>query len=154
MEAGKLSGGNQQKLLLAKVMMADPSVVVIDEPTRGIDIGNKSQIYDFIDAMVRAGKACIVISSEMPELVGLADRVLVMRAGRIVAEFRGSEINEENVVYAATTGGRAEAGEYEHDRSDSNNRTQSYRLRRAPVSAGPIWRPLSLLQQSCCLARS
>ncbi|MDX0477301.1 ATP-binding cassette domain-containing protein [Sinorhizobium medicae] len=123
LEAGKLSGGNQQKLLLAKVMMADPSVVVIDEPTRGIDIGNKSQIYDFIDAMVRAGKACIVISSEMPELVGLADRVLVMRAGRIVAEFRGSEINEENVVYAATTGGRAEAGEYEHDRSDSNNRT-------------------------------
>ncbi|WP_307959693.1 sugar ABC transporter ATP-binding protein [Sinorhizobium medicae] len=123
LEAGKLSGGNQQKLLLAKVMMADPSVVVIDEPTRGIDIGNKSQIYDFIDAMVRAGKACIVISSEMPELVGLADRVLVMRAGRIVAEFRGTEINEENVVYAATTGGRAEAGEYEHDRSDSNNRT-------------------------------
>lgn len=119
--AGKLSGGNQQKLLLAKVMLAGPSVVIIDEPTRGIDIGNKSQIYDFIDAMVRAGKACIVISSEMPELVGLSDRVLVMRAGKIVAELRGAEINEENVVYAATVGGRADDREDEHDRSDRNH---------------------------------
>ena len=124
LEAGKLSGGNQQKLLLAKVMMADPSVVIIDEPTRGIDIGNKSQIYDFIDAMVRAGKACIVISSEMPELVGLADRVLVMRAGRIVAELRGNDINEKNVVYAATTGGSGDGREEDHDhRSDRNNST-------------------------------
>ncbi|GMB82536.1 sugar ABC transporter ATP-binding protein [Shinella zoogloeoides] len=122
LEAGKLSGGNQQKLLLAKLMMADPSVVIIDEPTRGIDIGNKSQIYDFIDAMVRAGKACIVISSEMPELVGLADRVLVMRAGRIVAELRGNDINEKNVVYAAATGGSADGGEENHDhRSNPDN---------------------------------
>lgn len=102
--AGQLSGGNQQKLLLAKVMLTDPSVVIIDEPTRGIDIGNKSQIYDFVDHLVRAGKACIVISSELPELVGLADRVLVMRAGRIVAEQTGEQINEQNVVYAATAG--------------------------------------------------
>jgi ribose transport system ATP-binding protein len=123
LDAGKLSGGNQQKLLLAKVMLADPSVIIIDEPTRGIDIGNKSQIYDFIDAMVREGKACIVISSEMSELVGLADRVLVMRAGRIVAELRGNEINEENVVFAATTGGREGVGEDEHDDSGSNSLT-------------------------------
>src|SRR5690606_32461304 len=79
LDAGQLSGGNQQKLLLAKVMMSDPSVVIIDEPTRGIDIGNKGQIYEFIDQLVRANKACIMISSELPELVGLADRVLVMR---------------------------------------------------------------------------
>nr|BAT27564.1 ABC transporter [Aureimonas frigidaquae] len=102
--AGQLSGGNQQKLLLAKLMLADPSVIVIDEPTRGIDIGNKSQIYDFIDRLVRSGKACIVISSELPELVGLSDRILVMRGGRIVAELAGGEITEENVVYAATSG--------------------------------------------------
>jgi ribose transport system ATP-binding protein len=89
---------------LAKVMMSNPSIVIIDEPTRGIDIGNKSQIYGFIDAMVRAGKACLIISSEMPELVGLSDRVLVMREGRFVAELTGAEINEENVAYAATTG--------------------------------------------------
>ncbi len=123
LEAGKLSGGNQQKLLLAKVMMADPSVIIIDEPTRGIDIGNKSQIYEFIDALVRAGKACIVISSEMQELVGLSDRVLVMRAGKIVAEFRRQEINEENVVYAATTGGGGGVGEDSHDHSNNHTRT-------------------------------
>lgn len=122
LEAGKLSGGNQQKLLLAKVMMSDPSVIVIDEPTRGIDIGNKSQIYEFIDAMVRAGKACIVISSEMQELVGLADRVLVMRAGRIVAELTADGINEEDVVYAATTGGHGGVREEANDRSDSDRR--------------------------------
>ena len=101
--AGQLSGGNQQKLLLAKVMMTDPSVVIIDEPTRGIDIGNKSQIYLFIDQLVRAGKACVVISSEMPELVGLSDRVLVMRAGRFVAELTGQDITEQNVVFAAAS---------------------------------------------------
>lgn len=103
--AGQLSGGNQQKLLLAKVMLTDPLVVIIDEPTRGIDIGNKGQIYEFIDGLVRSGKACVVISSELQELVGLADRVLVMRGGRIVAELKGSEITEQNVVYAATSGG-------------------------------------------------
>ncbi|MBI1619595.1 sugar ABC transporter ATP-binding protein [Aquamicrobium zhengzhouense] len=120
--AGQLSGGNQQKLLLAKVMMTDPSVVIIDEPTRGIDIGNKSQIYDFIDKMVREGKACIVISSEMQELVGLADRVLVMRNGRIVAELTGDEINEKTVIYAATSGKRGTAGEETHDNSDRTSR--------------------------------
>lgn len=105
LEAGQLSGGNQQKLLLAKIMMLDPKVVIIDEPTRGIDIGNKSQIYAFIDALIRAGKACIVISSELQELVGLCDRILVMRAGSIVAEFAGDAITEEAVVLAATSGG-------------------------------------------------
>ncbi len=109
-EVGKLSGGNQQKLLLAKVMMTDPSVVIIDEPTRGIDIGNKGQIYRFIDDLVRAGKACVVISSELPELVGLADRVLVMRGGRFVAELTGDDITEQNVVYAAASSGKDGAG--------------------------------------------
>jgi ribose transport system ATP-binding protein len=104
-QAGQLSGGNQQKLLLAKVMLADPSIVIIDEPTRGIDIGNKGQIYRFIDDLVRAGKACVVISSELPELVGLSDRVLVMRGGRFVAELTGEDINEQNVVYAAASSG-------------------------------------------------
>ena len=109
-EAGQLSGGNQQKLLLAKIMLADPSVVIIDEPTRGIDIGNKSQIYHFIDDLVRAGKACIVISSELPELVGLSDRVLVMRSGRFVAELTGADITEQNVVYAAASSGKSAEG--------------------------------------------
>lgn len=104
LNAGQLSGGNQQKLLLAKIMMTHPSVIIIDEPTRGIDIGNKGQIYDFIDQLVRSDKACIVISSELTELVGLSDRVLVMREGRIAAELTGAQITEQNVVYAATSG--------------------------------------------------
>lgn len=129
--AGQLSGGNQQKLLLAKVMMSDPSVVIIDEPTRGIDIGNKSQIYEFIDELVRADRACIVISSELPELVGLADRVLVMRAGRVVAELTGNQITEQNVVYAATSS-EAQTTEPQNDpiksgRGDQNDkRNQKY----------------------------
>ncbi|MEQ8293858.1 MAG: sugar ABC transporter ATP-binding protein [Roseovarius sp.] len=109
-EAGQLSGGNQQKLLLAKVMQANPSVVIIDEPTRGIDIGNKTMIYRFIDDLVRAGKACVVISSELPELVGLSDRVLVMRGGRFVAELTGEDITEQNVVYAAASSGTGTEG--------------------------------------------
>ncbi|MGA0542223.1 sugar ABC transporter ATP-binding protein [Neotabrizicola sp. VNH66] len=126
LHAGQLSGGNQQKLLLAKVMLTGPQVVIIDEPTRGIDIGNKSQIYDFIDRLVRAGKAVIVVSSELPELVGLSDRVLVMRAGRIVAELRGAEVTEQNVVYAATSGkagGRGEAVRIQkHGGGDPNDK--------------------------------
>lgn len=124
--AGQMSGGNQQKLLLAKVMLTNPSVVIIDEPTRGIDIGNKGQIYDFIDQQVRSGKACIVISSELQELVGLADRVLVMRGGRIVAELTGSDITEQNVVYAATSGGAhvgdPQAGQAGNARGDINDK--------------------------------
>ncbi|WP_225028520.1 sugar ABC transporter ATP-binding protein [Xinfangfangia pollutisoli] len=122
LNAGQLSGGNQQKLLLAKVMLTDPSVVIIDEPTRGIDIGNKSQIYDFIDRLVRAGKAVIVISSELPELVGLSDRVLVMRGGRITAELTGDEISEHSVVYAATSGEGQSAAPAEEGGGDPDDK--------------------------------
>ncbi|NYT84410.1 sugar ABC transporter ATP-binding protein [Pollutimonas harenae] len=129
LNAGQLSGGNQQKLLLAKVMMTDPSVVIIDEPTRGIDIGNKSQIYEFIDQLVRSGKACVVISSELPELVGLADRVLVMRGGRIVAELTDDQITEQNVVYAATSSDASMANTQDHKKIGDNNdkRDRDYR---------------------------
>ncbi|MDF2997306.1 MAG: transporter ATP-binding protein [Xanthobacteraceae bacterium] len=101
--AGQLSGGNQQKLLLAKVMLNDPTVIVIDEPTRGIDIANKSQIYAFIQSLVREGKSCIVISSEMQELIGLCDRILVMRSGRINGELTGDAMSESNVALYATS---------------------------------------------------
>ncbi len=103
MRAGQLSGGNQQKLLLAKVLLNDPSVIIIDEPTRGIDIANKSQIYAFIQKMAGASKACIVISSEMQELIGLCDRVLVMREGRLTGELSGDEMTESNVALLATS---------------------------------------------------
>ncbi|RUW80041.1 sugar ABC transporter ATP-binding protein, partial [Mesorhizobium sp. M8A.F.Ca.ET.059.01.1.1] len=101
--AGQLSGGNQQKLLLAKVLLSDPSVVIIDEPTRGIDIANKAQIYGFIQDLVRQGKACIVISSEMQELVGICDRVIVMREGRISGEVSGETMTESNIALLATS---------------------------------------------------
>lgn len=95
---GNLSGGNQQKLLLAKTMLSDPRIVVIDEPTRGIDIGTKQQIYQFIRTLAAKGRAVIVISSEMQELIGLADRILVMRQGRIAGEVSGDTMTEDAIV--------------------------------------------------------
>lgn len=100
--AGQLSGGNQQKLLLAKSMLIEPDIVVIDEPTRGIDIGTKAEIYRFIAKLAADGKAVIVISSEMPELIGVSHRVVVMRGGRIVGEVAGSRMTEAEIVVLAT----------------------------------------------------
>ena len=102
LEAGQMSGGNQQKLLLAKMMQLDPHVIVIDEPTRGIDIGAKQQIYRFIAALAAEGKCVIVISSEMAELIGICHRILVMRNGRIVGEVSGEAMREDEIVVLAT----------------------------------------------------
>ncbi len=102
MDAGQLSGGNQQKLLLAKMMLLNPDVVVVDEPTRGVDIGAKKQIYEFISGLAKAGKAVVVISSEMPELIGLCHRIIVMRNGAIVGEVTGKNITENKIVMLAT----------------------------------------------------
>ena len=93
-----MSGGNQQKLLLAKTMETDPDIVIIDEPTRGVDVGTKQQIYHFIAALAREGKSIIVVSSEMQEVIGLATRVIVMRQGEIVGELEGDEINEQEIM--------------------------------------------------------
>ncbi len=98
MTVGNLSGGNQQKVLLAKTMLPDPQVIIIDEPTRGIDIGTKSQIYHFIDRLARLGLSVIVISSDMPEILGLSDRVMVMRQGRVAGVLEGEAITETDVV--------------------------------------------------------
>jgi ribose transport system ATP-binding protein len=102
MLAGQLSGGNQQKLLLAKMMLLDPDVIIIDEPTRGIDIGTKQQIYKFIAELAARGKAIIVISSEMQELIGIAHRILVMHHGKIVGEVSGEAMTEDEIVVYAT----------------------------------------------------
>ncbi|WP_449871009.1 ATP-binding cassette domain-containing protein [Microvirga lenta] len=100
--AGQLSGGNQQKLLLAKMMLVEPRIVIIDEPTRGVDIGTKEQIYRFIASLAEQGRSVIVISSEMQELIGLCHRVLVMRNGRIAGEVAQAELSEDAIVYLAT----------------------------------------------------
>lgn len=112
MLAGQLSGGNQQKLLVAKMMQLEPEIVIIDEPTRGIDIGTKQQIYEFITQLAARGKAVIVISSEMQELIGVCHRILVMRGGRIVGEVSGERMTEQDIVVFATgvTGGQAAMG--------------------------------------------
>ena len=97
-----LSGGNQQKLLFAKVLQADPRVVIVDEPTRGVDVGTKQHIYRFIADIAAAGKGVIVVSSEMPELIGICHRVAVMRAGRIAGVLEGDFITEDEIVRHAT----------------------------------------------------
>jgi ribose transport system ATP-binding protein len=95
---GRMSGGNQQKLLLAKVMETEPQIIIIDEPTRGIDVGTKQQIYHFISALAREGRSIVVVSSEMQEVIGLCTRVAVMREGRIVGLLEGDEISEQEIM--------------------------------------------------------
>ena len=97
---GNLSGGNQQKLLFAKTLLADPRIIVIDEPTRGIDIGTKQQMYVLIRRLAAQGRAIVVISSEMQEVIGLADRILVMRHGRVTGEL-GADATEDAIVRLA-----------------------------------------------------
>ncbi len=104
---GHLSGGNQQKLLFAKTMLADPEIVVIDEPTRGIDIGTKQQMYEFIRKLAASGRAIVVISSEMQEVIGLSDRVLVLRRGRLAGTLDGAEATEDAIVRLAMGVGAA-----------------------------------------------
>ena len=101
-----LSGGNQQKVLLARMLLCDPRVVIADEPTRGVDVGAKRAIYDFIASLAADGLGVLLISSELEEIVGLAHRVLVMRLGRLVAELEGDGISESAILGAAF----AEAG--------------------------------------------
>lgn len=99
---GDLSGGNQQKLLLAKVMEAEPKILIVDEPTRGIDVGTKQQIYHFIAALALEGVSIIIVSSEMPEIIGMSHRVIVMREGAIAGTLTGDDINEAEIMrYAA-----------------------------------------------------
>ena len=108
----RLSGGNQQKVVLAKSLAREPSIMLLDEPTRGIDVGAKSEIYRLIDDLAKEGKAILLISSELEEVLSMSDRILVMREGHITGEFNREEATQENVMTAAT-GGR--------DRSRSNN---------------------------------
>lgn len=95
---GNLSGGNQQKVLLAKWMFANPDVLILDEPTRGIDVGAKYEIYCIINDLVAAGKSVIMISSELPEVLGMSDRIYVMNEGKMVGEMAGAEASQESIM--------------------------------------------------------
>jgi len=104
----RLSGGNQQKVVLAKSLAREPSILLLDEPTRGIEVGAKSEIYRLIDDLARQGKAILLISSELEEVLSMSDRILVMREGRLAGEFERNEANQEAVMTAAT-GGKAQS---------------------------------------------
>ena len=95
-----LSGGNQQKVVLSKWLFADPEVLFLDEPTRGIDVGAKFEIYSIVGALAAEGKCIVMISSEMPELLGMCDRIYVMSEGRFVAEFAAADASQEKIMRA------------------------------------------------------
>ncbi len=99
---GTLSGGNQQKVVLAKWLLTNPRVLFLDEPTRGIDVGAKQEIYAQINRLAEAGLAIVLVSSELPEVLGLSDRVLVLHEGRVTGEFRREEATPEAVMACAT----------------------------------------------------
>ncbi|MDB8791321.1 ribose ABC transporter ATP-binding protein RbsA [Romboutsia sp. 1001216sp1] len=96
-----LSGGNQQKVAIAKALLTNPDVLILDEPTRGVDVGAKKEIYDLINDFKSKGKAVIMISSEMPEILGLSDRILVLSQGRITGEFEKEEVSQEAILKCA-----------------------------------------------------
>ncbi|GAA1010064.1 ribose import ATP-binding protein RbsA 1 [Acrocarpospora pleiomorpha] len=100
--AGELSGGNQQKAVLARWLLRDADVLILDEPTRGVDIGAKSEIYEIVAELAAAGKAVLVVSSDLPEAIGISDRILVMREGRVVRELDSRTATEQDVMLHAT----------------------------------------------------
>ncbi|MBQ4901455.1 xylose ABC transporter ATP-binding protein [Paenibacillus sp. Marseille-P2973] len=101
---GTLSGGNQQKVVLGKWLMSDPKILIMDEPTRGIDVGAKYEIYNLMNRLVDQGVAIIMISSELPEVLGMSDRIMVMCEGELVKEFHWREATQENIMIAAAGG--------------------------------------------------
>jgi len=107
--AGALSGGNQQKVVIGKWLATKPKILILDEPTRGVDIGAKKEIYDIMNGLVADGVAIIMISSELPEVLGMSDRILVMHEGRITGEFTRKEATQEKIMHAATGGGKPDA---------------------------------------------
>ena len=98
----ELSGGNQQKVVLAKWLLSNAKLIILDEPTRGVDVATKVEIYHLIGELADEGTAIILISSELPEILGLSDRILVMREGRLVGEFEGVQADEESLLACAT----------------------------------------------------
>ncbi|HEU0115229.1 MAG TPA: ATP-binding cassette domain-containing protein, partial [Thermomicrobiales bacterium] len=106
-EVGKLSGGNQQKVVLAKCLLTRPRVLMLDEPTRGIDVGAKAEIYAIISHLAQEGAAILMASSELPELLAMCDRVLVLCEGRLTAELTRAEATPERIMEAATARQRA-----------------------------------------------
>ncbi|HZG15049.1 MAG TPA: sugar ABC transporter ATP-binding protein [Candidatus Bathyarchaeia archaeon] len=107
---GALSGGNQQKVVIGKWLATKPKILILDEPTRGVDIGAKKEIYDLMNQLAKEGVAIIMISSELPEVLGMSDRIIVMHEGRVTAELSREEATQERIMHAATGGENRHAG--------------------------------------------
>lgn len=103
-ECNNLSGGNQQKVVFAKWIYTNPKVLILDEPTRGVDIGAKKEIYNIINDLASRGVAVIMVSSELPEVLGMSDRIMVIREGEVRGTLSREEANQENVMILATGG--------------------------------------------------
>jgi ABC-type sugar transport system ATPase subunit len=99
---GSLSGGNQQKVVIARWLALNPKILILDEPTRGIDVSSKAEIYNLMSELAAKGMAILMISSELPEILGVSDRILVMREGRLMAEFSRAEATQDRIMQAAT----------------------------------------------------
>jgi ribose transport system ATP-binding protein len=98
---GELSGGNQQKVVIGKWLLADPKVLVLDEPTRGVDVGAKVEIYELINRMTAAGRAVLLVSSDLPEVIGMSDRIIVMAHGRVAGELPARGTTQDKVMALA-----------------------------------------------------
>jgi ribose transport system ATP-binding protein len=103
-----LSGGNQQKMLLARLLMVQPEIVILNDPTRGVDVGSKQEIYQIIYQLAREGVSIIMTSSEIPEVTALADRVIVMSKGHKIAELSDAEVTTDNVLALVTQAAAAD----------------------------------------------
>jgi rhamnose transport system ATP-binding protein len=119
--ASILSGGNQQKVVLAKWLATEPKLLIVDEPTRGVDVGAKSEVHRTLSQLAKNGMAIIMISSDLPEVLGMADRVLVMHEGKLTAELSRSEATEEAIMFAAT----GQSGSYRENHSKATPNAQS-----------------------------
>jgi ABC-type sugar transport system ATPase subunit len=100
--AGELSGGNQQKIVLSKWLLTEPKILFLDEPTRGVDVGAKVEIYQWVQRLASEGMAVVMASSEMPELLGLCHRIAVLREGSIAGEFGAEQVTQEMIMKAAS----------------------------------------------------
>ena len=108
--AENLSGGNQQKIVIAKWLATKPKLLILDEPTRGVDVGARAEIYGFMNELAKQGVAILMISSDLPEIINMSDRVLVMHEGRITANLSKNELSQETIMrYATGTGGNMNA---------------------------------------------
>ena len=98
---GTLSGGNQQKVVIGKALLTEPSLVLLDEPTRGIDVGAKVEVYELINELTAQGKAVILVSSELPELMGMSDRIVMLSNGQVGGSFKKEDASQETLLAAA-----------------------------------------------------